>query len=141
MKHKSDDILMLSVGQKFFTLRAPAEARPEARIKKYVFFPCYSWNVWPKPRFSNSRDLGGHFLLYESSRNLFPTDFVTKTCKQSLKMKVSNSFRHLPRVYQRFPTVSNPPRGSSMMSEGSQLVAPTLHARQEKLITECRQKK
>ena len=95
--------------------------------------PGFSWNFWLKPRFSNSRDLGGHFLLYESSWNLFPTDFVTKTCKKSPQIKVSNSSRQFPRVYRGFPTLSNPPRGSSMMSEGSQPVAPTLHACQEKI--------
>ena len=122
-----------------FTLRAPAEARPEARIRKSSFFPCSPLDFWLKPRFSNSRDLGGHFLLYESSGNLFPTDLVTKTCKQTLKMKVSNSSRQFPRVYRGFPTLSNPSRGSSMMSEGSQPVAPTLHVK-KKLITECREK-
>ena len=94
--------------------------------------PGFSWNFWPKAQFSNSRNLGGNFLLYESSRNLFPTDFVTKTCKKPLKMKVSNSSRQFPRVYRGFPTLSNPSRGSSMMSKGSQPVAPTLHACQEK---------
>ena len=87
---------------------------------------------FPRPRRS--------FLPSESSWNLFPTYFVTKTWKISAKMKVSNSSRHLPRVYRVLPTLSNPSRGSSMMSEGSQPVAQTLHACQEKLITECRQK-
>ena len=99
----------------------------------------FSWNSWLKPRFSNSRDLGGHFLLYESSGNQFPTHFVTKTCKKPFKMKISNSSRQFPRVYRGFPTLSNPSRGSSMMSEGSQPVAPTLHVK-KKLITECREK-
>ena len=54
-------------------------------------------------------------------------------------MKVSNSSRQFPRVYRGFPTLSNPPWGSSMMSEGSQPVAPTLHVK-KKLITECREK-
>ena len=67
------------------------------------------------------------------------TDLVTKTCKKPVKMKVSNSSRQFPRVYRGFPTLSNPPWGSSMMSEGSQPVAPTLHVK-KKLITECREK-
>ena len=67
------------------------------------------------------------------------TDLVAKTCKKSVKMKVSNSSRQFPRVYRGFPTLSNPSRGSSMMSEGSQPVAPTLHVK-KKLITECREK-
>ena len=79
---------------------------------------------FPRPRRS--------FLPSESSWNLFPTYFVTKTWKISAKMKVSNSSRHLPRVYRVLPTLSNPSRGSSMMSEGSQPVAQTLHACQEK---------
>ena len=46
--------------RKFFTLRAPAEARPEARIRKSLFFPCFSLNFWPTTRFLKSRDPGGH---------------------------------------------------------------------------------
>ena len=45
---------------KFFTLRAPAEARPEVRIRKSSFFPCFSLNFWLKTRFLKSRDPGGH---------------------------------------------------------------------------------
>ena len=59
------------------------------------------------------------------------TDLVTKTCKKSVKMKVSNGLRQLPRVYRVFPMVSKDPRGSSKVSEGSQTVSPTLHASQE----------
>ena len=43
---------------KFFALRAPAEARPEARIRKSLFFPCFSLNFWLKTRFLKSRDPG-----------------------------------------------------------------------------------
>ena len=60
------------------------------------------------------------------------TNLVEKTCKKSVRLKVSNVFRQLPRVYRGFPTVSKDPRGSSMVSEGSQPVSPTLHTGQEK---------
>ena len=62
----------------------------------------------------------------------FRDENVYKICQ-------NEGFQQLPRVYQGFPTVSNPPRGSSMMSEGSQPVAPTLHVK-KKLITKRREK-
>ena len=84
---------------------------------------------FPNERSWNFASIGG----MDTSVRPNLTDLVTKTCKKPVKMKVSNSFRNLPKVYRGFPTVSNPPRGSSMMSEGSQPVAPTLHACQEKI--------
>ena len=128
-----------SVGNRFHELSYSREWPPRSRefenrgfseefqekSGKIHDFPCFfseflaktSIFEFPRPRRS--------FLPSESSWNLFPTYFVTKTWKISAKMKVSNSSRHLPRV-------SNPSRGSSMMSEGSQPVAQTLHACQEK---------
>ena len=187
-ERRQDVLYVLQGGSelKLFTLRAPAEARPEARIRKSSFFLCFSWIFWPKTWFLKSRDPGGHSYQARAretssrpiswrkrvknlstikkiltktiyfSKNQAPgpfpnerswnfasigamdtsvrpnlTDFVTKTCKKPVKMKVSNSSRHFPRVYRGFPTLSNPSRGSSMMSEGSQPVAQTLHACQE----------
>ena len=65
------------------------------------------------------------------------TDLVAKTCNKSVKMKVSNGLRQLPRVYRVFPMVSKDPRGSSKVSEGSQTVSPTLHASQENSLRWC----
>ena len=54
-----------------------------------LFFPCFFMYFWLKHRFSNSRDRGDHFQLYESSGNLFPTHFVTKTSKRPLMARLT----------------------------------------------------
>ena len=122
--------------------------------RKRVFFFKKTTNNWMKNRFSppnikkrplttlgidrswNFASIGG--MDISVLPNL--TALVTNTCKQSVKMKVSNGLRQLPRVYRVFPMVSKDPRGSSKVSEGSQTVSPTLHTCQEKVITAWREK-
>ena len=59
------------------------------------------------------------------------------------KIFQNEGFQQFPTVTEGLPRVpdgfQSSPR-ASMMSEGSQPVAPTLHACQEKMITECRPK-
>ena len=108
----------------------------ESFLTKTIYF---SKNQAPGP-FPNERSWNFASIgAMDTSVRPNLTDLVTKTCKKSVKMKVPNSSRQFPRVYRGFPTLSNPSRGSSMMSEGSQPVAPTLHVK-KKLITECREK-